>query len=85
MEAFLELSNRVSWHDAALGACFLLGLDDKVIRCNLPVCDFPLSELITLVLFLNGSDFEVKEVKEHPKLIIQLPLKRAVSPQLIPR
>ncbi len=29
-EEFLELSNRVSWHVAALGACFLLGLDVKL-------------------------------------------------------
>ncbi len=35
MEEFLELSNRVSWHDAALGACFQLGLDDDTIRCDL--------------------------------------------------
>ncbi len=40
MEEFLELSNRVSWHVAALGTCFLLGLDDEVIRCDLPVGGF---------------------------------------------
>ncbi len=36
VEEFLELSNRVSWHDTALGACFHLGLDDETIRCDLP-------------------------------------------------
>ncbi len=49
VEEFLELSNRVSWHWAALGACFLLGLDGEVIRCDLPVGDFPLIELINLI------------------------------------
>ncbi len=62
---FLELSNRVSWHDAALGACFQLGLDETTIRCDLPVSDFPLIELINLVLYLNGSDWEVEECKSH--------------------
>lgn len=71
MEAFLELSNHVSWHDAALSACFLLGLDDETIRYDRPVGEFflffSLSELINLVLFLNGSDLEVEVVKEPPK------------------
>ncbi len=68
MEEFLELSNRVSWHVAALGACFLLGLDDEVIRCDLPDSDFPLIELINLIFFLNGSDEEVEEIPRphHP-------------------
>ncbi len=67
-EEFLELSNRVSWHVAALGACFLLGLDDEVIRCDLPDSDFPLIELINLIFFLNGSDEEVEEIPRprHP-------------------
>ncbi len=56
VEEFLEISNRMSWHEAALDACFLLGLDDEVIRCDLPVSDFPLIELINLIFFLNGSD-----------------------------
>ncbi len=59
VEEFLEISNRMSWHDATLGACFLLGLDDETIRCDLPIGDFPQIELINLVLFLNGSDLEV--------------------------
>ncbi len=67
VEDFLELSNWVSWHNAALGACFQLGLDDEIIRCDLPISDFPLIELINLVLFLNGSDFDVEEVWESPK------------------
>ncbi len=68
VEEFLEISNRMSWHEAALGACFLLGLDDEVIRCDLPVSDFPLIELINLILFLNGSDEEVEEIPRprHP-------------------
>ncbi len=68
MEEFLELSHRVSWHDAALGACFQLGLNDETIRCDPPICDFPLIELINLILFLNGSDCVVEEIPEsrHP-------------------
>ncbi len=60
MGEFLELSNRVSWHDAALGACFQLGLDETTICCDLSVSDFP-----NLVLYLNGSDWEVEECKRH--------------------
>lgn len=67
MEEFLELSNWVSWHNSALGACFQLGLDDKTIRCNLPMCNFPLIEMVNLVLYLNGSDFKVEEIKENLK------------------
>ncbi len=59
MEEFLEISNRMSWHEAALGACFLLRLDDEVIRCDLPVSVFPLIELINLIFFLNGSVEEI--------------------------
>ncbi|KAL0149565.1 hypothetical protein M9458_055092 [Cirrhinus mrigala] len=53
-----------SWPDAALGACFLLGLDDEMIRCVLPVCNYPLIELINLILYLNCSDFEVEEIED---------------------
>ncbi len=68
VEEFLEISNRMSWHEAALGACFLLGLDDEFIHCDFPVSDFPLIELINLILFLNGSDEEVEEIPRphHP-------------------
>ncbi len=68
VEEFLELSNRVSWHDASLGTCFHLGLNDKTIRCELPTGSYPLIELINLVLFLNGSDREVETVPKscHP-------------------
>ncbi|KAL0157120.1 hypothetical protein M9458_048366, partial [Cirrhinus mrigala] len=38
VEEFLELANQLSWHDAALGACFQLGLDEETIRSDLPVC-----------------------------------------------
>ncbi len=34
-EEFLELSYWVSWHDAALGASFQMGLDEDTIRCDL--------------------------------------------------
>ncbi len=53
------ISCQMSWHEAALGACFLLGLDDEVIRCDLPVSVFPLIELINLIFFLNGSVEEI--------------------------
>ncbi|KAL0194527.1 hypothetical protein M9458_008099, partial [Cirrhinus mrigala] len=61
VEEFLELANQLSWHDAALGACFLMGLDEDIIRCDLHACDYPLIELVNVVLYLNGSDFEVEE------------------------
>ncbi len=61
VEDFLELVHQLSWPDAALGACFLLGLDSDMIRCELLVSDFPLIALIYLILYLNGSDFEVEE------------------------
>ncbi|KAL0195021.1 hypothetical protein M9458_008593, partial [Cirrhinus mrigala] len=64
VEEFLELANQLNWHDAALGACFQLGLDNETIRCDLPVCEYPLIELINLVLYLNGSNFEVEEIRE---------------------
>ncbi len=68
VKEFLKLSNQVSWQDAALGACFHLGLDDDTIHCDLPNSDFPLIELINLMLFLNGSDSEVEIILEsrHP-------------------
>lgn len=42
---------------------FLLGLDDETIRCDLPACNFPLIELVNLIFYLNGSNFEVEELK----------------------
>ncbi len=55
VEEFLELSFRVSLHDAALCACFQMGLDEETIRCDHPTCDFvSLFELINLILYLNG-------------------------------
>ncbi|KAL0193409.1 hypothetical protein M9458_011705, partial [Cirrhinus mrigala] len=69
VEEFLELANQLSWHNAALGACFQLGLDHKTIRCDLPMCEYPLIELINLILYLNGSYFKVikEEIKEDYK------------------
>ncbi|XP_058639553.1 uncharacterized protein LOC131544989 [Onychostoma macrolepis] len=67
VEDFCELVHQLNWRDAALGACFLMGLDDDTIRCDLPSSEFPLIELINLVLFLNGSEFEVHEVKDPCK------------------
>ncbi len=62
VKVFLDLSNQVSSHDAALGVCFQLGLNDKNIHCDIPVGEIPLIELINLILFLNDSDFEVEEI-----------------------
>ncbi len=75
----------MSWHDAALGACFQLGLDGDTICCDLLISYFPLIELINLILFLNDSYFEIEEVREIPSLVIPLQLERATSPQLNPR
>ncbi|KAI2655749.1 Retrotransposon Gag-like protein 9 [Labeo rohita] len=67
VEEFLELANQLSWHDAALGVCFQLGLAHKTIHCHLPVCEYPLIELINLILYLNSSNFEVEEIEEDFK------------------
>ncbi|RXN33061.1 vegetative cell wall gp1-like isoform X4 [Labeo rohita] len=40
-----------------------MGLDEDMIRSDLPVCNYPLIELINVVLYLNGSDFEVEECR----------------------
>ncbi len=64
VEDFLKIVHQLSWPDAALGACFLLGLDSDTIRCELTVSDFPLIALIHLILYLNGYNFEVEELKE---------------------
>lgn len=64
VEDFLKLAKQLSWHDATLGACFHLGLDDETIRCDLPVCNYPLIELINLVLYLNGSNYEIEEIEK---------------------
>ncbi|KAL0182376.1 hypothetical protein M9458_021751, partial [Cirrhinus mrigala] len=75
VEEFIELSHQVGWHEASLGAVFVLGLDVETIRCDLPTCSFPLIELINLILYLNGSDFEVEEVqspiRSHPPVSSQ--------------
>ncbi|XP_073701254.1 interleukin-1 receptor type 1 [Garra rufa] len=62
VEDFLELSHQVGWPDASLGAVFIMGLDDETIHCDLPACNFPLIELVNLILCLNGSNFEVEEI-----------------------
>ncbi|KAL0148982.1 hypothetical protein M9458_055786, partial [Cirrhinus mrigala] len=38
-----------------------MGLDENIIRCSFPVCDFSLIELINLILYLNGSNIEIEE------------------------
>jgi len=63
VEEFSELSCQVGWPDASLSACFLMGLDEDTIRNSEPACYFSLVESINLVLYLNGSKFEVEEVK----------------------
>ncbi|KAI2651814.1 Retrotransposon-like protein 1 [Labeo rohita] len=63
VEDFIELSDQVGWPDASLGAVFLMGLSDETIRCDAPSCNYSLSELLNLILYLNGSDFEIEEVK----------------------
>lgn len=43
----------------AFALCFQLGLDNETC-----MCDYPLIELIDLVLYLNGSDSEIEEIEE---------------------
>ncbi|ROL49801.1 hypothetical protein DPX16_13466 [Anabarilius grahami] len=68
VEEFSELSCLVNWPDAPLNACFLKGLDDDTIRYSEPACFFSLVKSINLILFLNGSDFEIEEVQEKSYL-----------------
>ncbi|ROL46523.1 hypothetical protein DPX16_21707 [Anabarilius grahami] len=63
VEEFTELSCKVSWPDAILNTCFLRGLDEDTVRYIEPECIFSLVESINLILFLNGSEFEVEEVQ----------------------
>ncbi len=67
MEEFLELSYwvSVSWHETVLGVYFQIGLDEDMILCDLFKCEFPLVVLINLILYLNGSNFEVEEMEEN--------------------
>ncbi len=65
-----SLSSLTGWAGmtSSLGACFHLRLNDKTIRGELHSGSYPLIELINLVLFLNGSDWEVEAIPEscHP-------------------
>ncbi|ROL03913.1 hypothetical protein DPX16_23348 [Anabarilius grahami] len=45
-----------------LNSCFLRGLDEDTIRFYEPECLYSLVESINLILFLNGSEFEIEEV-----------------------
>jgi len=65
VEEFAELSSKVSWPDALLNSCFLRGLDEDTIRYFEPECLFSLVESINLILFLNGSEFEIEEVHKE--------------------
>ncbi len=64
VEEFIELSYWVSWHDAALGHVFRW-VWMRIQSVAISLCDFPLVELINLALYLNGSNFEVEEMKEN--------------------
>ncbi|ROL50286.1 Stimulator of interferon genes protein [Anabarilius grahami] len=65
VEEFLEVSYLVGWPDASLNAVFLMGLDKDIIRYSEPACNFSLVNSINLILFLNGSNFEVDEIKKN--------------------
>ncbi|KAI2649504.1 Retrotransposon-like protein 1 [Labeo rohita] len=81
VEDFLQLANQLSWNDAALGACFQLGLENETIHCDLPMCEYPLIELINLILYLTGSNFEVEEIGKSYKPCRPAPSgKRRVMP-----
>jgi len=63
VEEFLELSYEVSCPETSLCVYFWMGLDKDTIRYCEPICYFFQVESINLILYLNGSSFEVKEVK----------------------
>ncbi len=81
VEEFLELSNRGSWHDASLGACFHLGLKDKPIRCELPTVVIPWSNWSIRCCFLTVL---IGKSKQYRSLVIPLQLERVAPPQLTP-
>ncbi|ROL47044.1 hypothetical protein DPX16_20696 [Anabarilius grahami] len=62
VEEFAELFSKVSYFEAILNSCFLRGLNEDTIRFCEPECLYSLVESINLVLFLNGSEFEIEEV-----------------------
>lgn len=64
MEEFLELSHQVSWPDNSISVSFRMGLDGDTIGYSDPACYFSLVESINLILYLNGSNFEVEDVQE---------------------
>lgn len=64
MEEFVVLSH-LSWSISMLTACFWRGLDDELFNFLFPShCYIPLNDLKNHVLWLNGSDFFVEEIKE---------------------
>ncbi|ROL46978.1 hypothetical protein DPX16_20630 [Anabarilius grahami] len=79
VEEFSELSCLVNWPDALLNACFLMGLDEDMIRYIEPACSFSLVESINLILFLNGSDFEIEEVHKKSYLPRPVPSEKQVA------
>ncbi|KAI2654672.1 Filamentous hemagglutinin [Labeo rohita] len=79
VEDFIELSDQVGWPDASLGAVFLMGLSDETIRCDSPSCNYSLSELLNLILYLNGSDFEIEESPHIPYQRLKTPAQSQIS------
>ncbi len=82
LKEFLELSKPGELARRCSRCVLPARLDDETIRCDLPWGDFPLIELINLILFLNGSDFEVEEIPKsrHPRSSWNT----AACPQLTP-
>ncbi|KAK2916425.1 hypothetical protein Q8A67_000799 [Cirrhinus molitorella] len=62
VEEYVELSHLVIWSERMLSVCFLMGLDEGVIRFLSLDHSLPFFESINLILWLNGSDFIVEEV-----------------------
>ncbi|ROI16625.1 hypothetical protein DPX16_22602 [Anabarilius grahami] len=56
-----------------------MGLDEDMIRYSEPACLFSLVESINLILFLNGSDFEIEEVQERTCLPRPVPSEKHVA------
>ncbi|XP_058615240.1 beta-defensin-like 2 isoform X3 [Onychostoma macrolepis] len=65
VEDFLELANQLSWHNAALGACFQLGLDDVMICCDLPVWEYP------LIAVVEVTNYNYSRYLHHAEVQIQ--------------
>ncbi|KAL0204487.1 hypothetical protein M9458_002505, partial [Cirrhinus mrigala] len=68
VEEFLSFCHLVSWSDAMINMCFLMGLNDDKLFCSITPEDRckPVAELINYVLALSHSNFYVDVEDSNP-------------------